>query len=339
TAVQEGHLVANVCTGPVAAAWWDGVWSSDIQRSALVLTNIDATEAVVSVSLIGETGPIEAAGLRQIEIQRYSTRLIAFEAFGIQSEAPFSVVLRSDRGRVTGLLRSQGELGEDWRAASTAPADHLVLPAVTTSQGDRYLFIANHGSSRAQVELFGLGAGPAVPLTGEMAGAADPITGGLTVAAQTSTRIDVSQALANDLVGLELRSDQPITATLVVTGPDMAAVGAQPALAGGMDLPVIPGASLTITNPGSDPVTVTLTQLSPEGEEVNRMDAVAFPGSRILALTAGSGSYRLTPGGPGLRAAVVIQQLGEAAGLAVAPLGVGGAVGLSVAIDYDPSFG
>ncbi|MDR1449250.1 MAG: DUF5719 family protein [Propionibacteriaceae bacterium] len=332
-AVQDSKLVAQVCGSPVATAWWDGVWSNDVQQSVLVLTNTDSTESIVNVSLIGETGPIEAAGLRQIEIQRYSTRLVSFAAFGVMQESPFSVALHSDRGRVVGTLRSQGELGQDWRAAATAPDTDLVLPAVMPSEGQRYLFITNHGSSRAHVELFGLGAGPALPL------AADSTADEVTVASQTSTRVELTQALSGGLTGLEVRSDQPVTATLVATGSDMAGVGAQPALAGGLVLPAVPGAVLAVTNPGLDPVALTLDQRGADGQYLGSVETVVTPGSQAIPLEASDGSYLITPGGSGLRAALIVSQVGDTAGLAIAPLGSGGAVGLSVALGYDPALG
>jgi hypothetical protein len=341
TAVQQNKLVAQICGSPVATAWWDGVWSTDIQNSALILTNTDPTEAIVSVGLIGDTGPIEAAGLRQIEIQRYSTRVVSFSTFGIATESPFAVVLRSDRGRVAALLRSQGDLGEDWRASSAPPATDLVIPGQPAGQGERYLFVTNHGSARASVDVLGLGTGPAVPLAGEaeIAGGTEA-EGALSVAAQTTTRIDVSQALSSGLVGLQLHADQPITATLVATtGSDMAGIGAQSGLAGGLVVPVLQGTTLVVTNPGSQAVTVTVEPRSADGVGLGPVEVAVGPGTQEISLPSGGSQVALTADGPDLRAALVVTRIGETDGLAIAPLGSGGAVGLNVALGYDPALG
>jgi hypothetical protein len=359
TAVQHDRLVGLFCAPPSAVGWWDGVWVTAAQQSALMLSNLDETTASVTVTVIGETGPIPVSGLRQIPINRFETRTIDLNTFfrdaGVVQERPVSIALRAETGRVVASLRSQGELGQDWRQTSVAPAADLVIPGVPNVIGagegsSRLLFITNRGDATARVQVLGLGSGGTIPVAGagEIAGGAQTSAEGIVIRPQTTTLLDLTQALSSETMGLVLHSlpyqedgvAQPLTASLVVTsGNDMASVSAQPAMAGGMRLPVVKDASLVVTNPGQSAARLVLTYRDDNGTPVSSADVEATPGTVSIPLTAEAGSVDLSVEGSNLRVALVIPQLGATAGLLVAPLGLGGLTGLEVALGYDPSLG
>ncbi|MDR1513652.1 MAG: DUF5719 family protein, partial [Propionibacteriaceae bacterium] len=215
TAVQSSKLVGLLCGSPTATGWWDGVWVSEQQKSALIVTNMDPSTASITLTVTGDTGPISVAGFRQIPIGRYETRVIDLSTFfadaGVVVERPVGLTLKADSGRVVAHLRSQGDLGQDWRQTSVAPATHLVVPGVPSGgEGDtsaRYLFVTNHGSGRARVHVYGQATGAAVPLAGdaEMQGGSST-TGGLSIPAHSTALLEITQALSGEAMALILDS-------------------------------------------------------------------------------------------------------------------------------------
>jgi hypothetical protein len=356
TAVQSDKLVGLLCGSPSATGWWDGVWVTEQQRSALVGTNMDASTALITLTVLGETKQLTVPGFRQIPIGRYETRVIDLNTFfgdaGLTVTRPVALTMKADSGRVVAFLRSQGELGQDWRQTSVAPATDLIVPGVPSGDegdtGARYLFVTNHGDQRARVQVLGQAAGAPVPLAGdEEIGTSGTVTSGLSIAAHSTTVFELTQALAGEAIGLILHSlgytegdtPQPITAALVVTGSDMASVAAQPALSGGQLVPVLKDASLSVTNPGTEAVVVKLSFRDAEGNPGESRDVQVNPGVAQIPLGAESGSVAIEVDGEGARVVLVVPQIGETPGLLFAPLGAGGATGLNVQIGYDPTLG
>jgi hypothetical protein len=356
TAVQRTKLVGLLCSSPTATGWWDGVWVTEQQQSALIVTNMDASTATVTLTALGEIGQLTVPGFREIPIGRYETRIIDLNTFftdaGITSTRPVALTLKADSGRVVAYLRSQGDLGEDWRQTSVAPATDLVVPGVPSGgdgdTGGRYLFVTNHGDRRARVQILGQTAGAAVPIAGdaEIEGSG-PATSGLSIAPHSTMTFELTQALAGEAIGLILHSlpytaedeAQPITAALVVTGEDMASVAAQPALTGGQLVPVLKDSSLTVTNPGAAEVVIALTYRDEDGFQLAHREVQVNPGVLTIPLEGESGSVQVEVEGDGARVVLVIPALGDVPGLIFAPLGAGGATGLNVQIGFDPTLG
>ncbi|MDR1212551.1 MAG: DUF5719 family protein [Propionibacteriaceae bacterium] len=330
TSVQHSKLQAVVCAPPISNGWWNGVWVTESQRSSLILTNIDSTAAIITISLHGESGPLTTTGLRDIEIPRFSTRVVPLNTY-LTSEEPVAVALKTSQGRLMATLRSQGDLGTDWQQSAAAPAIDSVIPWSPAGEGNRLLFLTNPSSERrAEVQVEALG-----PEQSYIVAGAENVS----IAPGATARVELGQALRGQGVGLRVTSTQPVSATLVATGPDLAGLSAQPPLGGGIVLPVVPGATLALTNPTDEEITLTLVRRDAEGAETAVEDIVAPPGSREVPVGASDGSIKLTASGLGLRVALVLTQIGQTEGLALAPLGVGGAAGLSLAIAYRPTIG
>ncbi|MDR1078999.1 MAG: DUF5719 family protein [Propionibacteriaceae bacterium] len=330
TSVQHDKLQAVVCAPPISNGWWNGVWLTESQRSSLILTNIDSTAAIITISLHGESGLWPTTGLRDIEIPRFSTRVVALNTY-LTTEEPVAVTLKASQGRLLATLRSQGDLGTDWQQSAAAPAVDSVIPWAPAGEGNRLLFVTNPSAERrAEVQVEALGEDQSYVIAGAE---------NVSIAPGATTRVELGQALRGQGVGLRLTSTQPVSATLVATGSDLAGLSAQPPLGGGIVLPAIPGATLALTNPTDDEIVLTVVRRDAEGAETGVEDIVLSPGGRELSLGASDGSIGLTASGPGLRAALVLTQIGQTEGLALAPLGVGGAAGLNVVIAYRPTIG
>jgi len=357
-AVQQNKPVGLWCAMPSATGWWDGVWADGQEKSALVVTNLDDTTANVTITVLGPTGPLAVPGLRQIPVNRFETRTVDLATFladaGLTADKPVAIELKADSGRVMAYLHSGGSLGQDWRQTSVPPATDLVIPGVPATSGEangssRYLFVTNHGDNIARVQILGQGSGPAVPLAAADEGGDSGQTGaaGLVIQPHTTTLVDVSQALSGETIGVLVHavpfatgeSPQPVTAALVVVGDDMGSVAAQPPLAGGLRVPAVKDSSLVVTNPGPDSAVMTLTKRDAAGQEIGS-DRVDLPvGTQAVPLSADAAATDVRVEGEAVRAVLVVPEVQGTPGLVVAPLGAGGASGLSVPLRHDPTLG
>lgn len=315
---------ATACTAAAAQGWWSGVWSSPAQRSVLVVTNPDDSEADVDLTFFGPDGRIAAAGARGLRVLGGATRIVALEPL-VSSAVPLSVGLTATKGRVQAVLRSEGDLGRDWQVSQTVPALDSVLTGIPAGAGARTLTIVNPGQRRASVTVTVLGQrGPFAPAGSEQ----------VDVNAGSSTTVDLTQAIGGDIVGIALTSTQPVTAAVqAVVGRDIALVGAEAAVDAGALMPVSAGQSLVVSNPGDD-ADVDITVISAAGVAGDTIAASVDAGQTITVPMTTDGSVRIATTTAGVRAAILVQADDRAA---VIPVGAGGEADAKVSPVFDPS--
>jgi hypothetical protein len=193
------------------------------------------------------------------------------------------------------------------------------------------LFIANAAADRrAEVTVEALTAAEPYTIAGAEA---------VEVAAGATVRLELGQALRGEAVGLRIHSTQPITATLVATDTDLSAVSSQPALAGGITLPLVADSVLALANPTAEPASLHLAYFDKDGNLASEQDVQVPEGSQEITWATTEGSVYLTTASSQLRLALVVNKVGSAEGWAVAPLGAGGAAGLNLVVDQDPTLG
>lgn len=314
---------ATACTSAATEGWWSGVWSSATQRSVLVLTNPDDTEADVDLTFFGPDGRITAAGSRGLRVLSGATRTVALEPL-VSSTVPLSVQLSATQGRVQAVLRSEGDLGRDWQVSQTAPALDGVLTGIPAGDGARTLTIVNPGERRASVALQILGPrGPFAPAGSER----------VDVNADSSTTVDLTKAIGGDAVGVRLTSTQPVTAAVqAVAGGDIALVGSEAAIDSGALMPVSAGQSVVVSNAGDD-AEVRVTPLAADGTAGETLTTTVVAGQAIVVPMTADGSVRIETAAQQVRAAIVVQS----GGAAVIPVGAGGSADVSVTAVFDPS--
>jgi hypothetical protein len=204
-------LASAACTVPGNDFWFVGSGAVVGRRGRLYLTNPESVPAVVDVALYGPAGPIGAPGGRGVTLAAGTQQVLKLDALAPDVER-FGVHVQVRQGRVAAALRDQQvqgltPLGADWVPASHAPARRLVLPGVPSGSGERRLQILVPGDADAivRVRLIGVD-GSFVP-------------SGLDVAEARAGRVsdvDLAPFTGGQPVAVELTSDQPITAGVLI---------------------------------------------------------------------------------------------------------------------------
>ncbi|NHC13094.1 DUF5719 family protein [Motilibacter deserti] len=184
---------------------------AEVGRSAtLFLTNPDEAAAVVDVELWGPDGPLDAPTLRSVGVGPRSQQVLRLDAAAPADRYGVHVVARE--GRVSAALRDDQydglqPLGTDWVPAAAAPASRVVVPAVLQGSGSRLLQILAPGTAGAVVSVRALG------VDGEV----EPDSlAAVSVPAGSVAEVDLGDLLGRQAVALELSSDVPVTAGVLM---------------------------------------------------------------------------------------------------------------------------
>jgi len=204
-------LASTECAVPGNDFWFVGSGAVVGRRGRLYLSNPESVPAVVDVALYGPEGPIDAPGGRGVTLAAGAQQVLKLDALAPDVER-FGVHVQVRQGRVAAALRDQQvqgltPLGADWVPASHAPAHRLVLPGVPSGAGERRLQILDPGDSDAIVRV------RLIAVDGSF------VPSGLDVAEARAGRvsdIDLAPFTGGQAVAVELTSDQPITAGVLI---------------------------------------------------------------------------------------------------------------------------
>jgi len=326
TNTMTDRPMSTVCAPPISFGTWSGVPVQDT-AATLILTDVDASSAVVDVSLFGQTGPMPVAGLRDITVPAGSTQMLAIDQL-VTADAPIAVQVRASKGRVSALLRLVGPGGYDWQLPQTAPDTDLVIAGIPGGAGTRTLSITNADTvNKATMYLQVIGSTSTF----------DPIgLSSIELLPARTVSIDITQALGGQDSAIHLQSDRPVSATVMAFGEgwtDITGVSAQPPLGGQVVLPAV-GGTLWLANPTADPATVTIkgdqdgTNKSKDWEvPPGTVTSVPFPstgGSAIVSTTSDV-----------VRASLILQD----SSWSILPITGGGVVAQVEVPAYDPGLG
>lgn len=324
-------LMAAPCLVPGTDQWLVGVGSTDTDRTELILTNPDDAQAEVDLRFYGPKGRLVVPGSPGVVIGARQTKTVSVSGL-IDSPGPTSVAVRASEGRVSVAarrLQSDKDLkpaGADWQVPSVTPATSVVIPGVPGGDGSRVLAVVNPGATRAtvQVEVLGL-SGAFTP-----AGAAS-----LDVAPESTATVELTAGLAGDSGSVRLRSDQPVSASVVSNSsrdgavPDLAVQSAQSPLVrqGVSALATTTGSTdsdLVLSNGGDTDAAVSFEVLSYAGVSLRKDDLLLGAGSTATRrLTSPGPSYVVVtvPGDSGVVGSVTMTEPdGKVAGLTTVPL-------------------
>ncbi|NHC43788.1 DUF5719 family protein [Motilibacter aurantiacus] len=296
TAAGLGRGIAvGGCDPAGTEAWLVGA-GAEVGRSAtLFLTNPDEAAAMVDVELWGPDGPVDAPGLRSVAIGPRAQQVVRLDA-----EAPagrYGVHVVAREGRVATALRDDQydglqPLGTDWVPAAAAPATRVVVPAVLQGSGQRLLQILAPGDAGAVVSVRALG------VDGE---AAPDALAAVRVPAGSVAEVELGEALGRQAAALELTSDVPVTAGVLMrqgtaqgagtTPGELAYTAASTALASGDQ------ATLAYVPTGAGRL-AELLLTAPEGGATVRVVPLAQPGRQAPSartVLVGAASSVLVP--------------------------------------------
>ena len=204
-------LASTACAVPGNDFWFVGSGAVIGRRGRLYLSNPESVPAVVDVTLYGPGGRVDAPSGRGVTLAAGAQQVLKLDALAPDIER-FGVHVQVRQGRVAAALRDQQiqgltPMGADWVPAAQAPAHRLVLPGVPAGAGERRLQIVVPGDSDAIVRVRLIG------VDGSFA------PSGLDVVEARAGRVsdlDLSPFTGAQPVAVELTSDQPITAGLLV---------------------------------------------------------------------------------------------------------------------------
>jgi hypothetical protein len=250
------RLTGVRCDEPATDFWFVSPGQDKASDLTLYVMNVDAQAAVADVEVFSDAGPLTAGLDTSIAIPAYS-RIVQSLAGLTRGSRVLALHVRTSVGRlVAGIRASLGAgQGADWLPAAQPPATRVVVPGLPQMPGARQLYIADPGSSDAQVKVkavtpqgtfapkgapaegVDVPAGSAVSLDlPDMGGtsgaiqltASAPVTAGLMVTSALSNGSDVAftaatSPLAQQGVVTDDRSGSGYTSTVVVSAPSAAA--------------------------------------------------------------------------------------------------------------------
>lgn len=344
----DAGLMAAPCLAPATSHWFTGLGASDADRTELILTNADDTQAQVDLRFYGRDGRVVVPGSPGLVIDARSSRTVSLSSL-VKVEGPLGMAVQAGQGRVTAVAkrtRSDGlkPVGVDWQIPTTAPALSLAIPGVPEDQGSRELVVTNPGLERASVTVQVLGLqGPYAPVGAET----------VTVPPESSAAVDLAPGLAGEAGTVKLVSDQPVVGA-VISGSERS--GAQPDIAvqsaaaqlvrTGVSALAVARAGhseLVLSNAGPNDAAVSFEVLSYDGVVLRTDDVLLGPDStatRRLTSTAPSYLVVTVPDGSGVVGGVVLTQPdGDVAGLASIPLTSPDVASRAPRTELDPSVG
>lgn len=280
---EEGGVAAEPCAPAAGDRWFltDGTTEIEGNEEFVVIMNPFAREAVFSLTLLSERkGPVQQGDLTDVVLKPFHS--VSFHLNEVvQGERTVSTLLDSSVGRVaaaslgvsgTGGIRSSlGYLGQ--------PAELLTFPGGADAGRTELVVMNGAGSDEAgRVQLAGeiLGTEGIQTFAG-LAEANLPPGSARTFPATTSGASAVRISVSGQDVAAVRRTYGVVSDQGAITGAEPAAAWViLPAVSG---LPATPG--LVLSNPGTEPVVVTLSYLNPGPDD--RVEVTVPPGSTIQA--------------------------------------------------------
>lgn len=280
-------LAYQPCGTPATSFWFAGVGARDDDRTTLLLSNPDDSQAEVDLSFYGPSGHVVVPGSPGLVIPAQTARSVALQPL-VDVSGPLTVHVRSTKGRVAAAALDQaGGVGQpagfDWHAASVAPARRVLIPGVPPGNGARTLVVANPGQSPAQVSIEALGQDSAyVPAGAES----------VQVAPGSSATLDLGKALGGSAAVLRLTSTADVTAAVLSSSTREGAasdVAVEAAAAPILRTAVAPvglldgaDSSVILGNDGTGTEPVSLEVLGPDAASLTTVSVSLAPGTTAL---------------------------------------------------------
>jgi hypothetical protein len=243
--VGRGAAAASSWSNCATASTGGMVIVADPSSSDILVTNPEADDASVDVSLSSAKGAISATGTRGITVPAHSSKVLPLSVW-VPGSSPVTATLSTDSGRLVAVARTRGTAGAETIAMSS-PAQNLWIPAVPAGVTGAELLVFNPTASRATAKVTALAAGG--PFTPE---GADQIE----IEPHSTIAVDVSKALAGEAVGLSVSANTAVGAQLMATkGKDISM--ATPAAAATSLQSVLPrGGTVSLSNSSDQPARI-----------------------------------------------------------------------------------
>ncbi len=288
-------LAVQRCDAPARQWWFTGAGSSTERESTLVLSNVDASEAVVDVVLRTEQGVADTVGTEGVRVRAGEVVTLPLGGLVAGTEE-VAVEVDATQGRVVAAVADDwsggvDSLGSDWLAPGVSPSTRLLLPGVVDAGPRSRLVLANPTDSVTPVDIAVVDdTGTFVP-TGKDAQVSLPASG----VASVPLPEDIGDGAA-----VLVEASTPVTAAVrVASGSDVAYTAGAPELTAPAVVPLDLGDStddievrLQLAAPaapaseGDDgaagAANVTITGYDADGTETASGDVSVAPGTGLL---------------------------------------------------------
>ena len=129
---DDAGLAAAPCLTPATAHWFSGLGAEDADRTELILTNPDDTQAEVDLRFYGRLGRVVVPGSPGLTIDAHSSRTVSLSSV-VKTQGALGLSVQTSQGRVTAVakrLRTDNlkPAGVDWRAAVRGTECHGADP-------------------------------------------------------------------------------------------------------------------------------------------------------------------------------------------------------------------
>lgn len=277
------------CVGPASSWWFVGGGSSVGREDTLILSNASPTVAVVDLSFHGPEGPVEDVDSKQIAIEPGDQQEFPLADF-VAGVGDVAVQVSVPQGRVAAALsetRTEPSVssGVDFIGGAAAPATDVTVTGVPAGPGRRDLVVVNTGDSETVVDVEVLGAtGGFQPTELDV----------LRVPAGAVVSQEVTDVTRDEVAGLRLSADQPVTAAVRSTTPDPADVAYAPAgdeLTEGAAAAIPDGSEATVvlSSASQSPANARVRVYDPGGEQINEQDLEISAGQTVTWQVRGQG--------------------------------------------------
>jgi hypothetical protein len=216
-AAGTGRGLAGVtCTAPDTEFWFPGASTAADRTDYVHLTNPDDSAAVVDVELYGKDGAWKSTAGEGVTVKPHTSEALLLSTLGATHEDDLTVHVTVRSGRVGAAVQAlDDKIGGDWLAASTDPADSLVLPGIPEDALAVRLVLFTPGDTDADLKVrLALPSGAITPAGHETV----HVKAGMTTAVDLA---DVTRGDAGSLLLTPTGPSVPVVAALrVVRGKD-----------------------------------------------------------------------------------------------------------------------
>ena len=302
------------CSPLTAAQWFTGVGAGPTHASVLELTNPNPGPAVADVDVLSDEGTLDVPGLRGIAVEGRSHVQVDLGAV-VPRTGDLALHVSVERGQLGVAVRDRGERltggtsTEDWLPAQVRPGRRNLLLGLQPRGSRHTLTLANDSDDQATATLRLVTDGSVFTPAG-----AEKIT----IQPHTVVRTYLDDLLkgdnAEDAVGVEVDSDQPVTASLrsIVDG-DLSILAPGRRVFNPTTV-VLPGGRKQLVLAGADAVGVaTVVARAADGTELlDKRVSLAPDRGAALDLPRRAATVDVTPQRTSVRGAVLLQDDGSA---------------------------
>lgn len=281
----------------------------DTRTTDVVLVNPDSTDAVVNLTMHGARGEVTESGARGIAVARRSSRVVPMSVLA-PAGGPIGVEVQTSQGRVLATARMTPAGGGADHATGQDPAQQVTIAGIPAHTDQVRLILSNPDPDHVTAT---------VTVMGVRGGFAPVGLESVEVEGRSTVAVDLTSAVAGEPVAIRVQANRGRVAASAQlrSGADAALV---PAGAPGSTMVGYgPAGILQVSNPGADPVEVTVG-----GQQITVAPAATWV-SRVAA------GRQEVSGGP------VVASVVSSQGMAVRRLHQVGTRGSSGRVQVEPT--